>query len=96
MSAKILPWGENILVLCEGVGERKVGSIIVSAKTSEMTTNGVISAIGHKCTTDLKVGDRIFFSAFNGAHIDMETYGIADDSYRVIREDEIQGIIVDV
>ena len=91
--AKIIPWGENLLVRCESVGERKVGSIIVSAKASEQTSNGVISAIGHKCITDLKVGDRVFFSAYNGAHIDMKTYGIADDSYRVIREEEIQGLV---
>jgi co-chaperonin GroES (HSP10) len=95
MSAKIKPWGENILVKCEPVGERTYGKIVLSEKISEHTTNGVIEAIGAKCETALKVGDRIFFSAFNGAHIDMKTYGIADDSYRVIREDEIQGIIIE-
>jgi chaperonin GroES len=95
MSVKITPWGENILIKCESVGERKIGSIIVSAKTAEQTSNGVIEAIGPKCETALKVGDRVFFSAYNGAHIDMKTYGIADDSYRVIREDEIQGIIIE-
>ena len=93
--AKIIPWGENILVKCRAVGERSYGKVILSEKISEQTTNGVIEALGHKCATSLQVGDRIFFSAYNGAHIDMKTYGIADDSYRVIREDEIQGKIIE-
>lgn len=95
MSAKILPWGENILVKCQSVGERTYGKIVLSEKISEQTTNGVIEALGPRCQTELKVGGRVFFSAYAGAHIDMKTYGIADDSYRVIREDEIQGIITE-
>jgi co-chaperonin GroES (HSP10) len=93
--AKIIPWGENILVKVAAIGERKVGLLHISEKASEQTSNAVIEAIGPKCVTDLKVGDRIFFSAFNGAHVDMKTYGIADDTYRLIREDEIQGIIIE-
>jgi co-chaperonin GroES (HSP10) len=93
--AKIKPWGENILVKVPVIGERKSGLIHISEKASEMTSNAVIEAIGAKCDTALKVGDRIFFSAWNGAHVDMKTYGIADDTYRLIREDEIQGIIIE-
>ena len=95
MGVKIIPWGENILVKCETVGERQVGRVLISSTTSEQTKNGVIEAMGHKCATALQVGDRVFFSAFNGAHIDMKTYGIADDTYRIIREDEIQGKIIE-
>ena len=93
MSVKIIPWGENILVKCQSVGERTYGKIVLSEKISEQTTNGVVSEIGHKCTTSLKVGDRIFFSAYNGVHIDMKTYGIVDDTLRIIREEEILGIV---
>jgi co-chaperonin GroES (HSP10) len=90
---------DRLFVILGEVEEKKIGRIIVPDSHSERSRIGVVMDVGPE-VKDYKVGDRILVSWYTGTrvHLDGETmYGkpVVEDAFRVMRECEILGKVLE-
>ena len=76
--------------------EKKYGSVIVAAESTEEPTQGEVVAVGNDMLGDgkqvemqVKPGDRVAYSKFAGS-----TYKIDGEDYVVVRQTDILAVIV--
>lgn len=91
-------FGKRLLIRCDEIAERKVGSIIISDKHAERSRVATILAVG----TDVKnyhIGDRVLLSWYTGVHLHVfgdTLFGetVDEDRHRLVNEDELLGKIL--
>jgi chaperonin GroES len=99
MSKKIpiRPLRDRLLVRRIDEESKTKGGIIIPDSAKEKPQEGEVMAVGSgrvnedgKSTPlDLKVGDRILFSKYSGTEVKLE-----GEEYLILREDDVQGVIV--
>ena len=92
-------YGKRILVFCDAVAERKVGSIILADKHAERSRIATILAVGDE-VKNYYVGDRVLLSWYTGVHLHVfgdTLFGteVDEDRHRLVNEDEILAKITD-
>ena len=96
MAVNLKPLGDRVLVEPAEEKETKKGGIIIPDTAKEKPQEGKVVALGTGKTDDngkkvdftVKKGDKILISKYGGTEIK-----IGDDSYLIMREDDILGII---
>lgn len=94
---ELTPLGRNLLVRCNEVSEKKVGSLYVPDNHSELSRVAEVLAKGEECTRPIKVGDKILLDYHSGTVIDIYYKGEAtsvNDTFRIVDELAAQAIIV--
>jgi co-chaperonin GroES (HSP10) len=99
---------DRLFVILEEVGEKKMGSIIIPGNHSERTRIGTVMEVGPGnreyggaiIPMNYRVGDKVMVSWGAGTriHLDGESmYGkpVVEDAFRVMRECEILGIVLE-
>lgn len=91
-------YGDRILVLCDAVEERKIGSLYVADKHSERTRLATVISVGDT-VSKYRAGDRILLSWYTGVHVHLLGEKLWDvdadeDRHRLVMESEILGKIV--
>lgn len=91
-------YGKRILILCDAIEERKIGSIIISDKHAERSRVATIVAVGDK-VVNYQEGDRVLLSWYTGVHIHVfgdTLFGVEvdEDRHRLVNEDELLGKIL--
>ncbi len=86
-------FGNRLLVLCDAVEERKIGSIIIADNHSERSRLATVLKTG-KDVRNYAVGDKVLISWYTGIHLHILGEKIAgidvdEDRHRILREDEI-------
>ncbi len=92
----IRPLHERVLVKRVEEEEKSKGGIIIPDSAKEKPAEGKIVAVGNgrisedgKVTPlDVKVGDRVLFSKYEGTDVTID-----DEEYLIMREDDILAII---
>lgn len=92
-------FGKRILILCDQIAERKVGSIILADKHAERSRTAIVLAVGGDVKNYI-VGDKVLLSWYTGVHLHVlgETlFGqeVDEDRHRLVNEDELLGKITD-
>lgn len=98
-------YGKRILILCDAVEERKIGSIIIADKHAERSRVATVLAVGDKVKhpgkwwqfwikPHYKTGDRVLISWYTGVHLHVigeKIFGqeVDEDKHRFVMEDEI-------
>lgn len=77
------PINDNVLVELEPKETKTSGGIIVPTEAQEKTTKATVLHCGK--STQLCVGDKIFFKRFMGTSL--------DDNHLVLREEDILGVL---
>jgi chaperonin GroES len=96
MAANIRPLGDRVLVRPLEEKETKKGGIIIPDTAKEKPQEGEVVAIGtgktdekgNKVAFSVKKGDKVLISKYGGTEVK-----IGDDSFLIMREDDILGII---
>jgi len=89
---RFVPCGENIIVQLEPIEEKKIGSIYLPDKHSEMCRVGKIMSIGPKVTTYFP-GQEVVIGYWAGVAVEAPALGLFGERIRVLRESEILVII---
>jgi chaperonin GroES len=95
---KLQPLGDRVVVRRESSEERTAGGIVLPDTAKEKPSRGVIEAVGNgkllddgsRGTLQVKVGDRVLFSAWAG-----ETFKVNDEEMLLMKEDDILAILDD-
>ncbi len=95
--ANIRPLRDRLLVKRLNEEEKTKGGIIIPDSAKEKPQEGEVVAVGSgriseegKITPlDVKVGDKILFSKYSGTEVKIE-----GEEYLILREDDIQGVIL--
>lgn len=90
------PLGDRVLVRTIEEKEVKKGGIIIPDTAKEKPTEGEVMALGTGKTDDsgkkvpftVKTGDRVLISKYGGTEVKID-----DESYLIMREDDILGIL---
>jgi len=90
------PLGDRVLVKPNEEKEVKKGGIIIPDTAKEKPQEGKVVALGtgkrnekgEKIPFEVKAGDKVLFGKYSGTEIK-----IKDETYQVMREDEIIGIL---
>ena len=93
---KFRPLHDNVLVKRLEAAEEKVGGIIIPDTAKEKPQEGKVVALGTGKRDDdgklidftVKKGDKVLISKYGGTEIKID-----GDSYLIMREDDILGII---
>ena len=93
---KLQPLGDRVVVRREESEERTAGGIVLPDAAKEKPTRGIIEAVGNGKLLDdgtrgklqVKVGDRVLFSAWGGEKV-------GDDDLLLMREEDILAILDD-
>ena len=90
---------DRLFVILGEVQEKKIGSIIIPGSHSERSRVGVVMEVGPG-VVNYKTGDKILVSWYTGTRIHLdgdELYGkpIVEDAFRIIRECEILGQVLE-
>jgi co-chaperonin GroES (HSP10) len=91
-------YGKRILIFCDEISERKVGSLIISDKRAERSRVATILAVGGD-VKNYQVGDRVLLSWYTGVHLHVfgdTLFGetVDEDRHRLVNEDELLGKIL--
>src|SRR5438445_9909113 len=89
---KLQPLGDRVVVRRESSEERTAGGIVLPDSAKEKPSRGIIEAVGNgKLLEDgsrgklqVKVGERVLFSAWAG-----ETFKVAEEELLLMREEDI-------
>ena len=92
-------FGNRILLLCDAISEKKIGSIIIPEGRSERSRTAVVIAIGDG-VINYRVGDSVLVSWYTGVHIHLDgkdLFGVPvdEDRHRIVRDEEILGRLSD-
>ena len=95
---KLQPLGDRVVVRRESSEERTAGGIVLPDSAKEKPSRGVVEAVGNGKLLDngsrgqlqVKVGDRVLFSAWAG-----ETFKVGDEELLLMKEDDILAILED-
>jgi len=90
---------DRLFVILDEVQEKKIGSIIVPDNHSERSRTGIVMDVGPG-VKDYEAGDKVLVSWYTGTrvHLDGETMfgkSVQEDSFRVVREGEILGKVLE-
>jgi chaperonin GroES len=96
MAVNVRPLGDRVLVQPLEEGETKKGGIIIPDTAKEKPQEGKVVALGTGKRDDdgkviaftVKKGDKVLISKYGGTEIKID-----GDSYLIMREDDILGII---
>ncbi len=96
MAANIKPIGDRVLVKPLEEGEVKKGGIIIPDTAKEKPQEGEVVALGtgklddngKKVDFTVKKGDKVLISKYGGTEVKFD-----GDSYLIMREDDILGIL---
>ncbi len=96
MAIKMQPLGDRVLVQPIEEKEEKKGGIIIPDTAKEKPQEGEVVALGTGKTDDegkkiafkVKVGDRVLISKYGGTEVKID-----GESYLIMREDDILGIL---
>ena len=88
-------FGNRLLLLCDAVEERKIGSVYVAEKHSERSRPATVVAVGNEAK-HYAVGDRVLISWYTGVHLHLVGESLFDvpvdeDRHRIVRDEEILG-----
>ena len=94
--AKITPIGDRVLVKPLEEKEVKKGGIIIPDSAKEKPQEGEVVALGtgkldesgKKVEFNVKKGDKVLISKYGGTEVKID-----GESYQILREDDILGII---
>lgn len=89
---RLTPCGENIIVHLEPVDEKKVGSIYLPDKHSEMCRVGKIESVGPKVSV-YKPGQEVVIGYWAGVAVEVPALGIFGELIRVVRESEVLAVL---
>jgi len=92
----LTPLGRNLLVRLNEVSEKKVGSLYVPDKHSELSRVAEVLAKGESCERPIQVGDNVLLDYHSGTVVDIYYKGEAtsvNDTYRIVDELAAQAII---
>ncbi len=95
---KVRPLHDRVLVKRTEGDEITAGGIIIPDTAKEKPSQGVVVATGEgkrdekgqRIPLDVKAGDRVLFGKYAGTEVK-----VGGDEHLILREDDIQGIIVD-
>lgn len=95
---KVRPLHDRVLVKRTEGDEVTAGGIIIPDTAKEKPSQGVVVATGEgkrdekgqRIPLDVKTGDRVLFGKYAGTEVK-----VGGDEHLILREDDIQGIIVD-
>jgi chaperonin GroES len=96
MAVNVKPLGDRVLIQPLEEKEGKKGGIIIPDTAKEKPQEGTVVAVGtgklddsgKKIEFNVKVGDKVLIPKYGGAEIKID-----DESYLIMREDDILGII---
>ncbi len=96
MAIKMQPLGDRVLVHPLEEKEQKKGGIIIPDTAKEKPQEGEVVALGTGKTDDkgekvaftVKTGDRVLISKYGGTEVKID-----GESYLIMREDDILGIL---
>src|ERR1700747_2066181 len=96
MAANVKPLGDRVLIRPLEEKEGKKGDIIIPDTAKEKPQEGTVVAVGtgklddsgKKIEFNVKVGDRVLIPKYGGTEIKID-----DESYLIMREEEIIGIL---
>lgn len=78
------PLYKNVVLLKEEAQQKTASGIILSTESKELPSIGKVCAIGPKCESDLKEGDKVVFKQYSGTKVTVD-----DIDYIVIDEEDI-------
>lgn len=95
---KLQPLGDRVVVRRDEGESRTAGGIVLPDSAKDKPSRGVIEAVGNgkllddgsRGTLQVKVGDRVLFSAWAG-----ETFKVSDEELLLMKEDDILAILDD-
>lgn len=95
---KLQPLGDRVVVRRESSEERTAGGIVLPDSAKEKPSRGVIEAVGNGKLLDdgtrgklqVRVGDRVLFSAWGG-----ETFKVNEEELLLMREEDILAVLED-
>ena len=92
-------FGNRILLLCDAISEKKIGSIIIPEGRSERSRTAVVVAVGDN-VFNYHAGDSVLVSWYTGIHIHLDgkdLFGVPvdEDRHRIVRDEEILGRLSD-
>ncbi|ADB18387.1 chaperonin Cpn10 [Pirellula staleyi DSM 6068] len=95
---KLQPLGDRVVVRRESSESKTAGGIVLPDSAKEKPARGVIVSVGNgklldngtRGTLQVKVDDRVLFSAWAG-----ETFKVGDDELLLMREEDILAILED-
>jgi co-chaperonin GroES (HSP10) len=87
------PNGDRVYIRLDELPE-KSGLVYLSEKQAAPTRIGTVLTVGDEAKV-FKAGDRIAISSFSGANLYLWAYGIKDERYRVLTENEILGWVME-
>ena len=95
---KLQPLGDRVVVKRESSEERTAGGIVLPDTAKEKPSRGTVQSVGNGKLLDngsrgqlqVKVGDRVLFSAWAG-----ETFKVGDEELLLMKEDDILAILED-
>jgi len=98
---KIRPWGRNIYVKLDKVGEGITdGGIILPEMHSEESRVGTILSMGDRVNSNredgerfLEQGMRVLIQFYAGVAIHLVSSDITDDTHRIITESNVLGVV---
>ncbi len=93
---KIQPLGDRVLIQAVDEGEQIKGGIIIPDAAKEKPQEAKVVALGTGGKDDsgktlpfsVKVGDTVIVSKYGGTEVKID-----DESYTIVREDDILGIV---
>lgn len=93
---KLQPLGDRVVVRRESSEERTAGGIVLPDSAKEKPSRGVIVSVGNgkllddgtRGTLQVKVNDRVLFSAWAG-----ETFKVSDEELLLMKEEDILAIL---
>ena len=78
------PLYKNVVLQKEEVEQKTASGIILSTETKELPSIGKVIAVGPKCESSLKVGDKVVFKQYSGTKVTLD-----EVEYTVIDEEDI-------
>ncbi len=78
------PLYKNVVLQKEEVEQKTASGIILSTETKEFPSIGKVIAVGPKCESGLKVGDKVVFKQYSGTKVTLD-----EVEYTVIDEEDI-------
>ena len=92
-------FGNKILILCDAISEKKIGSIIIPEGRSERSRTAVVVAVGDSVKNYVP-GDTVLLSWYTGVHLHLDgkdLFGVPvdEDRHRIVRDEEILGRLSD-
>lgn len=81
------PIRNEVLIKVKSTKDKTEGGIIIPDNAREEPVKGEVIALGSKCETMIDVGDLVIFDKYAGKELEID-----GDSYRVISEENINGI----